>query len=65
MKDEDLVAIVAAILAGDRSEMPSDLFDRAARLVVAARKHVAENQRTQRLRIDYEVETGVTRGGKV
>jgi hypothetical protein len=56
MADEDIVAIVAAVLASNKPELPSDLFDRAASLVVAARKHVAEMKRTARLRIDYEVE---------
>jgi hypothetical protein len=58
VKDEDIVAIVAAILASDKPELPSDLFDRAAQLVLSARKHVAEMKRTSRLRIDYEVAAG-------
>lgn len=55
MKDEDIVAIVAAILASDTPELPSDLFDRAISLVTAARKHVARAKETTRLKIDYEV----------
>lgn len=58
MKDEDLVCLVAAILASDKPELPADLFDRAASLVLAARKHVAHLKETTRLKIDYSVAAG-------
>jgi len=64
MNDRDLVAILAAILS--RGQPPEDCLQEAIALAGAARRAVAENKQTRRLRIDFEVESsgeGVTRAG--
>jgi hypothetical protein len=57
MNDEALVAILAAVLSIGTDRAPEDCLPNAVCLAVAARKHVAENKRTQSLRTDYEIAT--------
>jgi hypothetical protein len=54
MKDEQLLAILAAVLSIGTDREPDELFENAAQLVVLARRYVEENKRTQRLKIDYD-----------
>jgi hypothetical protein len=65
VNDESLVAILAAVLAVGKKEPPEDFFDDAAYLLAASRRYVARSKETTRLKIDFEVESGVTRAGKV
>jgi hypothetical protein len=63
MKDEQLIAVLAAILAVGKKESPEDFLQEAINLSVAAGRAVADSKRTTRLKIDFEVATGVTRAG--
>lgn len=56
MNDEQLIAVLAAILS--RGQPPEDLLQEAIALAGTARRAVAENKQTRRLRIDFEVESG-------
>ncbi len=58
MNDRDLVAILAALLSIGTKRPPEDFLQEAVNLAVAADRAVAENKKTHRLRIDYEVDCG-------
>jgi hypothetical protein len=57
MNDEQLIAILAAVLSIGTGREPDELFENALQCAVLARKYVAENKRTQMLRMDYEIAT--------
>ena len=53
MKDEELLALIAAILSVGHVEEPEDLFHNAAYLMNAARRYVADSKRTTRLKAEF------------
>ncbi len=58
MNDEQLIAVLAALLSVGRKEPPENFLQEAIALAVAAGRAVEENKRTQRLRIDYQIDCG-------
>lgn len=64
MNDDQLIALLAALLAIGTDREPEDFFQNAAYLASAAKRFVADSKLTTRLKIDYAVATEPeTRGG--
>lgn len=60
MKEEQLLAILAAILSVGHAQEPEDLFQNAPYLMNTPRRYLEESKRTTRLKAEFAAVTGNT-----